>query len=106
MHFTLFNVLSFTLTPPGVFDLADPYGHPAGHIQISLRWKFPYVSRVSSGEVKFPPAEKTEPSKHTHQSQKNADVDKAPDTGYVPPEANKAQVRTLSRAICLFDPRV
>lgn len=80
-----------------MFDLADPYGHPAGHIQISLGWKFPYVSLGSSGEAELPPAEKTEPSERKAQSQKDGDVDEAPGGGFVPPERNKAQVRTASR---------
>lgn len=88
---------SFSLTPPGVFDLADPYGRPAGHIQVSLRWKLPYVSPVSDGEVEPPQAEKTEPPVRKPRSQKDGDVTKAPSRGAAPPERSSAQVRTPSR---------
>lgn len=104
-------LLTFSLTPPGVFDLAGPYGHPAGHIQISLWWKFPYISPASSGETELPVAEKMGPSERKPQSQKDADVDKSPNKGFVPPDRNEAQVRTAGRTIdlqirsCTLNPR-
>lgn len=34
--------------PAGVFELTNPYGLPAGHIEVTLRWKLPYVSPSGS----------------------------------------------------------
>lgn len=34
--------------PAGVFELTNPYGLPAGCIEVTLRWKLPYVSPSGS----------------------------------------------------------
>lgn len=30
--------------PPGAFELTDPSGRPAGHVEVTLRWRCPYLS--------------------------------------------------------------
>lgn len=37
--------------PPGVFSLADPSGLPAGHIEVTLKWKFSYMLPPGSIEA-------------------------------------------------------
>lgn len=40
--------------PSGVFELTDPSGLPAGHIEVTLRWKFTYLQPSASIRTKEP----------------------------------------------------
>lgn len=48
--------------PPGVFELTDPSGLPAGHIEVTLKWRFTYLPPPGSiptvQEPTFVPREK------------------------------------------------
>ncbi|XP_030587414.1 protein fantom isoform X3 [Archocentrus centrarchus] len=42
----------------GVFSLADPSGRPAGHIEVTLKWKFSYIVPLgATEEPRFTPEE-------------------------------------------------
>ncbi|XP_056137838.1 protein fantom [Lampris incognitus] len=68
----------------GVFELADPTGHPAGHIEVTLKWRYMYLpppdSTMTVEQAKFIPKEKPvrlapthEEKQHTVEKQREKD---------------------------------
>lgn len=62
---------------PGVFELADPSGRPAGSIQVTLRWKLTYIpppgDTTAAAESRSIP-EKMEPEPSTRTDPELEDV--------------------------------
>lgn len=95
--------------PAGVFELTNPYGLPAGHIEVTLRWKLPYVSPSGSvGTTREPelfPGKKMDPLKQELHSRKVEDRDETQEEKdeasgdrllliSAPPESAASRVRT------------
>lgn len=94
--------------PAGVFELTDPYGLPAGHIEVTLRWKLPYVSPSGSvsttKEPELFPRKKMDPLKRELHGRKVKDRDETQEEKEeasgdrllpisAPPESATSQVR-------------
>lgn len=94
--------------PAGVFELTSPYGLPAGHIEVTLRWKLPYVSPSgsvrTSKEPELFPRKKMDPLKQELHSRKVKDRDETQEEKdeasgdrllliSTPPESATSQVR-------------
>ncbi|XP_035521640.1 protein fantom [Morone saxatilis] len=67
----------------GVFELTDPSGLPAGHIEVTLRWKFTYLpppgSIMTVEEPKFIPKETASKRKQEQQSEEDEERDEGVD---------------------------
>lgn len=93
----------------GVFELTNPYGLTAGHIEVTLRWKLPYVSPSGSvsttKEPELFPRKKMDPQKQELHSRKVEDRDETQEEKdeargdrllliSASPESTTSQVRT------------
>ncbi|XP_026166675.1 protein fantom isoform X2 [Mastacembelus armatus] len=61
----------------GVFELTDPSGHPAGDIEVTLKWKSTYLAPPGSTSAEeFIPEEKPvkEPAEHSGQDRTNENL--------------------------------
>nr|XP_046250662.1 protein fantom isoform X2 [Scatophagus argus] len=63
----------------GVFELSDPSGCPAGHIEVMLRWKFTYIppsgSITTAKEPEFIPEDRAGRPKQEHLSVQDEQID-------------------------------
>ncbi|KAM7415414.1 hypothetical protein PAMA_019980 [Pampus argenteus] len=64
--------LSLDDTISGVFELTDPTGLPAGHLEVTLKWRFTYLPPPGSiMTVKVPKSESMKEQEHVEEEEKN-----------------------------------